>query len=408
MTPEDIMPENVLSEVPTQPKLGFIMFAVLGLLGALTPMAINMYLSAMPDIASDLASTASDVQLTLTVYLAGFAIGQMLYGPLADSFGRRPVLLTGVFVFAIAAALSAVATEIESLMYIRFIQGVAGAAAQVIILAIIRDMFEREDFAHVMSFVTLVITVAPLTSPSIGGYLAMWFGWRSIFWTLALLATVAIVLTLWRIPETLSTDNRQALHLGRTVRNYIDLFKNPFAMGLIWSGAFSFAGMFAFLTAGAFVYIDIFGVKPEQFGYLVGLNIIAMFIITTINGRLVKKMGTHTMLKLGLWTQLTAGIGLVLVWVLNLGLWSTVIFVALFIGTLSAINSNTMAILLSGYPSMAGTATSLAGTMRFGTGALVGAVVALLPNNEICPMIFSMAACGTLSIGFYWALGRKT
>ncbi|SBO12512.1 Bicyclomycin resistance protein [Vibrio mediterranei] len=401
------MTENVLSEVPAQPKLGFIMFAVLGLLGALTPMAINMYLSAMPDIASDLGSTASDVQLTLTVYLAGFAIGQMLYGPLADSFGRRPVLLTGVLFFAIAAALSAVATEIESLMYIRFIQGVAGAAAQVIILAIIRDMFEREDFARVMSFVTLVITVAPLTSPSIGGYLAIWFGWRSIFWTLAILATVGIVLTLWRIPETLSTDNRQPLHVGRTVRNYIDLFKNPSAMGLIWSGAFSFAGMFAFLTAGAFVYIDIFGVKPEQFGYLVGLNIIAMFIITTINGRLVKKLGTHTMLKLGLWTQLTAGIGLVLVWALNLGLWSTVIFVALFIGTLSAINSNTMAILLSGYPSMAGTATSLAGTMRFGTGALVGAVVALLPNNEIWPMIFSMAACGTLSIGFYWVLGRK-
>ncbi len=106
------MTENVLSEVPAQPKLGFIMFAVLGLLGALTPMAINMYLSAMPDIASDLGSTASDVQLTLTVYLAGFAIGQMLYGPLADSFGRRPVLLTGVLFFAIAAALSAVATEI--------------------------------------------------------------------------------------------------------------------------------------------------------------------------------------------------------------------------------------------------------------------------------------------------------
>lgn len=401
------MTENVLSEVPAQPKLGFVMFAVLGLLGALTPMAINIYLSAMPDIASDLGSTASDVQLTLTVYLAGFAIGQVLYGPLADSFGRRPVLLTGVFFFAIAAALSAVATEIESLMYIRFIQGVAGAAAQVIILAIIRDMFEREDFARVMSFVTLVITVAPLTSPSIGGYLAMWFGWRSIFWTLALLATAGIVLTLWRIPETLSTDNRQSLHVGRTVRNYIDLFKNPSAMGLIWSGAFSFAGMFAFLTAGAFVYIDIFGVRPEQFGYLVGLNIIAMFIITTINGRLVKKLGTHTMLKLGLWTQLIAGIGLVLVWAFNLGLWSTVIFVALFIGTLSAINSNTMAILLSGYPSMAGTATSLAGTMRFGTGALVGAVVALLPNNEIWPMIFSMAACGTLSIGFYWVLGRK-
>ncbi|MGY3569956.1 Bcr/CflA family multidrug efflux MFS transporter [Vibrio sp. SCSIO 43135] len=401
------MTEKTLSQASTAPQIGFILFAVLGAIGALTPLAIDMYLPAMPDIANDLGVTAGDVQFTLTAYTAGFAIGQLLHGPLADSFGRRPILLLGVFFFAIAAVFSATTTGIDSLTYIRFAQGFAGAAAAVVIQALVRDMFDREDFARAMSFVTLVMTVAPLVAPMIGGHLAIWFGWRSIFWVLAIFAVVVIALVMWRIPETLSADKRQPLRLGTTLRNYAGLFKNPVAMGLIFSGAFSFAGMFAFLTAGAFVYIDIFGVRPDQFGYLFGLNIVAMFIMTTINGRLVKKVGSHTMLRFGLLVQLVAGIGLVAGWVLDMGLWGTVPFVVLFIGTISTIGSNTMGLLLSGYPTMAGTASSLAGTLRFGTGSLMGAVVAAMPGGETWPMVFVMAACAVLSIGFYWTLGRK-
>lgn len=136
-------------------------------------------------------------------------------------------------------------------------------------------------------------------------------------------------------------------------------------MGLILSGAFSFSGMFAFLTAGSFVYIDIYGVRPDHFGYLFGLNIVAMIIMTSINGRLVKKVGSHAMLRFGLTVQLIAGLGLFITWLLDLGLWGTVPFVVLFIGTLSTIGSNSMGLLLSGYPTMAGTASSLAGTVTF-------------------------------------------
>lgn len=400
------MSERTLDQAKA-PQISFLLFLVLGAIGALTPLAIDMYLPAMPTIARDLGVAEGAVQITLTAYTAGFALGQLIHGPLADSYGRRPVLILGVLFFGIASVVSATTTGIEALTWVRTAQGFAGAAAAVIIQAVVRDMFDREDFARAMSFVTLVITIAPLIAPMIGGYVAVWFGWRAIFWILAAFAVLVICLVVWKIPETLSEENKQPLRIRNTLRNYLRLFKNPVAMGLIFSGAFSFAGMFAFLTAGSFVYIDIYGVRPDQFGYLFGLNIVAMIIMTSINGRLVKKVGSHAMLRFGLMVQLIAGIGLFATWLLDLGLWGTVIFVVMFIGTLSTIGSNSMGLLLSGYPTMAGTASSLAGTLRFGTGSIIGAVVAILPGGVTWPMITVMTACSIISAACYWIFGRK-
>ncbi len=268
-------------------------------------------------------------------------------------------------------------------------------------------MFDREDFARAMSFVTLVVTLAPLVAPMIGGHLAIWFGWRSIFWVLAIFAMIVMAMVTWMIPETLAVENRQPLRLGNTLRNYFQLCRSGQAMGLIFAGAFSFAGMFAFLTAGAFVYIDLYGVTPNEFGYLFGLNIVAMIAMTSLNGRIVKKVGSHAMLRFGLFIQLMAGCGLLIGWLLDWGLWGTVPFVVLFVGTISTIGSNTMGLLLSGYPRMAGTASSLAGTLRFGTGSVIGAIVAAMPSGVAWPMIFMMAACSVLSAGFYWIFGRN-
>ncbi|MDF5301883.1 Bcr/CflA family multidrug efflux MFS transporter, partial [Vibrio parahaemolyticus] len=239
-----------------QSQISFLLFLVLGAIGALTPLAIDMYLPAMPTIAKDLGVAPGAVQITLTAYTAGFAIGQLIHGPLADSFGRRPVLILGVLFFGLAAVVSATTNGIDALTYVRTAQGFAGAAAAVIIQAVVRDMFDREDFARAMSFVTLVITIAPLVAPMIGGHLAIWFGWRSIFWVLAIFAVVVILLVFWKIPETLKPENRQPLRFRTTLKNYARLCSSSEALGLMLSGAFSFSGMFAFLTAGSFVYID--------------------------------------------------------------------------------------------------------------------------------------------------------
>jgi len=388
-------------------QLSLLVFLILGAISALTPLAIDMYLPAMPSIARELGVEPGAVQITLTTYTAGFAIGQLLHGPLSDSYGRRPVLLTGILLFAVGSIVCAISTDIESLKYIRAAQGFAGAAAAVIIQAVVRDMFDREDFARTMSFITLVMMVAPLIAPMLGGHLAEWFGWRSIFWVLTLFSGLVILSVLWKIPETLAVENRQPLRFKTTMQNYARLCTNPIAIGLIFSGAFSFSGMFAFLTAGSFVYIDIYGVDPSDFGYLFGLNIICLTLMTTINGRIVKKMGSKWMLAFGISVQLIAGISLFFGWMADIGLWGIVPFVMLYIGTMSTIGSNSMALLLSNYPGMAGTASSLAGTLRFGTGSLVGVLVAMLPSDSAWPMILVMTMCAVLSASLYWFLGRR-
>ncbi|MBY5945854.1 Bcr/CflA family multidrug efflux MFS transporter [Photobacterium rosenbergii] len=388
-------------------KLSIQLIIILGAIGALTPLAIDMYLPAMPTIAKDLMVNPGLVQATLTAYTAGFAIGQLIHGPLADSYGRKPILIVGIILFAIAAVFCAVSGDIIELTWIRAAQGFAGAAAAVIIQALVRDMFEREDFARMMSFITLVMTVAPLIAPMLGGFLAVWFGWRSIFWVLALFAVVIGLAVATRIPETLPKEKRLPFHLGSTLRNYAKMLTTPVAVGLVFSSGFSFAGMFTFLTVGSFVYIDIYHVSTQHFGLLFGLNVVCLILMTSINGRMVKKVGSHWMLRFGLTVQLIAGLGLVCGQLLGLGLWGVVIPVMLFVGTISIIGSNTMACLLARYPHMAGTASSLAGTLRFGTGTVVGGLVALMHNNTPWPMAMTMAGCAVLSALFYWFLSRE-
>ena len=398
------MSSNTQSETS---KLTLMIFIVLGAIGALTPLAIDMYLPSLPAIAKDLGVNAGAVQITLSIYTAGFAIGQLIHGPLSDSYGRRPVMVIGTLLFAATSLVCATTESIESLTYMRMAQGFAGAAAAVVIQALIRDMFDKEDFARTMSFVTMVIMVAPLIAPMLGGHLSEWFGWRSIFWVLTLFSVLVVAAVIWTIPETLTEDNRQPLRVITTLKNYLGLFGNKEAMGLMMSGGFSFAGLFTFLTAGSFVYIDIYGLDARQFGYLFSVNILFLLVMTIVNSRLVKKIGSVGMLRFGLCVQLIAGIGLLISGMSDVGLWGIVPFVALYVSTMSIIGSNSMGLLLSSHSKMAGTASSLAGTLRFGVGSLVGALVALLPSHSPWTMLSVMASCAILSSAMYWVFGRR-
>ncbi|CAM3583978.1 Bicyclomycin resistance protein [Vibrio aerogenes CECT 7868] len=401
------MSEKQHANAEQAPSVSLLLLIILGAIGAVTPLAIDMYLPAMPVIAQNLGVSDGLVQMTLTAYMAGFAIGQLLHGPLSDTFGRKPVMLIGLILFSVGAFICATVTSIEALSWVRAAQGFAGAAAAVVIQAVVRDMFEREDFARVMSFITIVIIIAPLIAPVLGGNLAVWFGWRSIFWFLVIFSIIVIGMVIWLIPETLSAENRQSFHVLNILKNYAELCRSARVLGLIFCGAFSFSGLFSFLTAGSFVYVNIFGVSPDMFGYLFGLNILTMMGMTTLNSRLVKRLGSRFMLHFGLTVQLISGCGLFLCWLLDSGLWGIVPCVMFYIGSISTIGSNSMGLLMSHYPRMAGTASSLAGTLRFGTGAGIGAIVASLPSGEVWPMLISMALCSVAACVFYWILGRK-
>jgi len=378
-------------------QLSFLLIVILGAISALTPIAIDMYLPAMPSIAQEFSVSAGDIQFTLTAYMAGFAIGQLLHGPLADSFGRKPVLLTGTLCFMLCSMLSAIAPSIELLTWTRIGQGFAGAAAAVVIQALVRDMFEKEEFARTMSFIMLVMTLAPLVAPLVGGYMALWFGWRAIFWLIALIALLVIMAIILKIPETLPAVKRQRFSVRSVLYNYRSLVVSADAMLLIVMGALSFSGMFAFLTAGSFIYVELYDVDMQHVGYLFGLNVISMMIMTVINGRFVRSKGSSWMLSLGLTIQFVAAVLLLIGQLLDFGLWGIVLPVMLYTSAISTVGSNSMAILLSAYPGIAGTASSLAGTLRFGLAGLAAASISLLPSGASWPMVAVICCCALLS-----------
>ncbi len=384
----------------TRPHSSFKIVFILGLLAMLMPLSIDMYLPALPVISAQFGVPAGSAQMTLSTYILGFALGQLFYGPMADSLGRKPVILGGTLIFAAAAVACALAQSIDQLIVMRFFHGLAAAAASVVINALMRDIYPKEEFSRMMSFVMLVTTIAPLVAPMAGGAVLVWFSWHAIFWILALAALLASAMIFFFIDETLAVERRQKFHIRTTMGNFASLFRHKRVLSYMLASGFSFAGMFSFLSAGPFVYIELNHVSPQHFGYYFALNIVFLFIMTIINSRFVRRIGALNMFRAGLWIQFVIAIWLVVSAFLGVGFWALVVGVAVFVGCISMISSNAMAVILDEFPHMAGTASSLAGTFRFGIGAVVGALLSMATFNTAWPMLWAMAFCATSSILF--------
>ena len=389
-----------------RPHSSFKIVFILGLLAMLMPLSIDMYLPALPVISAQFGVPAGSAQMTLSTYILGFAFGQLFYGPMADSLGRKPVILGGTLVFAAAAVACALAQTIDHLIIMRFFHGLAAAAASVVINALMRDIYPKEEFSRMMSFVMLVTTIAPLVAPMAGGAVLVWFSWHVIFWILALAALLASAMIFFFIDETLPVERRQKFHIRTTIGNFASLFRHKRVLSYMLASGFSFAGMFSFLSAGPFVYIELNHVSPQHFGYYFALNIVFLFIMTIINSRFVRRVGALNMFRAGLWIQFVMAIWLVMSAFLGVGFWALVVGVAAFVGCVSMVSSNAMAVILDEFPHMAGTASSLAGTFRFGIGAIVGALLAMATFTTAWPMLWAMAFCATSSILFYLYASR--
>ena len=390
----------------TRPHSSFKIVFILGLLAMLMPLSIDMYLPALPVISAQFGVPAGSAQMTLSTYILGFALGQLFYGPMADSLGRKPVILGGTLVFAVAAVACALAQTIDHLIIMRFFHGLAAAAASVVINALMRDIYPKEEFSRMMSFVMLVTTIAPLVAPMAGGAVLVWFSWHMIFWILALAALLASAMIFFFIDETLPVERRQKFHIRTTIGNFASLFRHKRVLSYMLASGFSFAGMFSFLSAGPFVYIELNHVSPQHFGYYFALNIVFLFIMTIINSRFVRRVGALNMFRAGLCIQFVMAVWLVVSAFLGVGFWALVVGVAAFVGCVAMVSSNAMAVILDEFPHMAGTASSLAGTFRFGIGAIVGALLAMATFSTAWPMLWAMAFCATSSILFYLYASR--
>ncbi|MAJ93307.1 MAG: Bcr/CflA family drug resistance efflux transporter [Rhodospirillaceae bacterium TMED63] len=379
----------------------------LGLVAALAPLSIDMYLPSFPTIREEFATTAAQVQLTLSGYMLGFTLGQLGYGPLSDRFGRRPVLLSGIVLFIVMTILCATASSIESLSVYRFLQAVGGAAGTVLSRAIIRDQFSGTYMARAMSLMLMFILLAPMISPVIGGYLLVWIGWRAIFWMLVICGVLAIVVVMIGVPESLPPGRRSQPGIRALLRGYGRVLTHRQALGYVLSGGISFGALFAFLSGAPFVFIEFYGVAPEHMGYIFTLNVIGVLAGGWLNSKLVISQGVREMMKIGVWLLVAgAAILFVLIYTDVWGVWGVVAGIVVFTLPLNVINANAAAGALEYFPDNAGTASAVVGSVRYGCGAVSGVGVGVLHDGTALPMGIVILGCSALSILFLSAMLR--
>ncbi|OOF58577.1 Bcr/CflA family multidrug efflux MFS transporter [Rodentibacter myodis] len=389
-----------MNKIPVTSHIIFII--TLGLLSMLPPLAVDMYLPALLAISTDLNVEAENSQYTLTFFAYGMALGQLCWGPISDSMGRKPIILLGIAISSFIALCLPNITSIITFTLLRFIQGFFASASVVVVGALLRDLFNKNELSKIMSSVSLVFMVAPLLAPIIGGYIVTYAHWSIIFYIIGFMGVVSLYLV-WRlIPETHRLENRIPLNWRIVVQNFIQFWQRKTIRGYILATSFSFGGLFAVITTGSIVYIGVYGISPAQFGYFFILNILVMIGVAFLNRKWVVHWGTEMMLRIGLTLQFIAGVWLVLTQLFDLGFWSMTFGIALFVGQNSLISTNTMASVLTQFPTLAGTANSLIGGIRFATGAIVGSCITILQINSAAPMLYTMFCCTLIaSIGYY-------
>ncbi|KJH80476.1 Bcr/CflA family multidrug efflux MFS transporter [Stutzerimonas stutzeri] len=375
----------------TRPQRLIVLLAALTAFG---PLSIDMYLPSLPVIAADLGATESAIQLTIGVFLGGVSAGMLLYGPLSDRFGRRRLLLGGMLLYILASLGCAVSADAQQLTVLRLVQALGAASATVLARTIVRDIFVVSQAARTLSLMHLVTMVATLIAPILGSYLMLITGWRSLFISLAGYAAICLVCVYLAIPETHPSERRGA-SVSRAFRAYGRLLRSAHAVGLILCMSLCFAGMFAYITASPFIYIDYFGVSAQRYGLLFALNIAGVIVVTLFNARLVTRVGPHRMLVFGVLMAAASGIGLLIVGLIEAGgLAAIVVGLLCYISVTGLLGANCLARLLGDFPEQAGAAAGLAVATQFGLGMLASAWVSAWHDGTPLPMTLIIATTG--------------
>lgn len=376
---------------------------------ATTPLAVDMYLPAMPNIATDLHTHIGTVQQSLSIFLAAYGAGMLLFGPLADSLGRRPLAIFGLTGFTLSSIALALVQDAQIFLLLRASQAFCGAAATVVVPGLVRQLYQ-EHTAKGMSYLSMMMMLAPLLAPGIGSVI-LWFSeWRSIFIVLALYGAMIFALVWKWLPEIsqpiAGNDDAPAGFFS----GYKIVFSNRQARPMILSMMFGSFAFFCFITAVSFVYINYFGVSEQTFSLLFGANVICLILANFINSRLVTRVGSLRMLRSGLVIALISAFVLFLVNYLQLGLLWTVLSIAPLMGALTLMSTNADAIVLMKFPHHSGTATAVTGTLRFGSGAFAGPLLAYFYTGTAMPFaLLMLSGVGAVALCqlWYWFVDKQ-
>lgn len=368
---------------------------VLGLLSAVSPFAIDMYLPAMPAIEEGLGTTVAGTQATITAYFLSFGLAQLIYGPLADRFGRKPPIYAGLGIFLVGTIFCALAPDIRWLIAARFVQGLGGAALMVVPRAIIRDLYTGAQGTKLMALIMLVISVSPMLAPLVGSGVIAFGGWRAVFWVIAAATLVSLTLLTVAQPETLAPENRAPIRIASLARGARTLLGDPTFMGLTFIGGLGISSFFVFLTSAPFVYTEQFGLSPTGFSIAFAVNAIGFFAASQAAGFLGERFG---MARVILWGATGFALFASLLTLVALAGAATLAVVVgmLFLANacLGVVIPSTMVMALDPHPTIAGLASSLGGTLQMVAGA--GAVTLAGPffDGTALPMVAAIALCG--------------
>ena len=354
-----------------RPSLGLAV--LLTTLVALGPLSTDLYLPALPTLASVFATDAARVQLTLSVFLAGFACGQLFYGPLSDRFGRRPVLLGGLLVYFLASLACVFASDIEMLIVARFVQALGACAGPVLGRAIVRDVWGASESARVIAYIGGAMAIAPLLGPTLGGFLTVLFGWQANFVLLALFSGVQCIAIARLLVESNVRCDPTATRPRRIAENFGKLIADRRYVGYLLTFSFSYAALFAFISGSSFVLSERFGLSPQVYGMCFGVVVAGYLIGSLISGRLVRRFGSDWLVVAGAWLGACAGLTM---WGLELSSLQHIaaILGPMFFCTLATglVMPNCIGRALAPYPDMAGSASALMGFAQMSIAALVG------------------------------------
>jgi DHA1 family bicyclomycin/chloramphenicol resistance-like MFS transporter len=383
---------------------GFLV--VLATLNGVGPFSNDAYLPGLPQLSSDLSTSASAAGATLTAVMIGLALGQLVMGPISDSLGRLRPLLVGVATFAVASLLCAVAPNIWFLLAFRVVQGAAGGTGIVISRAIVRDLHEGTAAVRYFGMLMLVQSVAPVIAPVLGAQILYISSWRGIFVALAIIGAVLLGAVALRLPETLPRENRHGDGLGSTLATFRRLLSQRAFVGYLLAMALPFASMFAYIAGSSFVLQDIYGLSPQEFALDFAANALGIGVFGHLSARLVSRLGPNRLLAAGLAMSAIGGVAMLVCALANSGLVPVLVAFFIAVSAIGLVMPNATAQALAGDPRTAGSASGLLGLSQFVLGAAVAPLVGIAGSSSAVPLGVLMATLGVLACVSFAVLVR--
>ncbi|HTH56708.1 MAG TPA: multidrug effflux MFS transporter [Cyclobacteriaceae bacterium] len=388
---------------PTYFKLIFI----LGLLTAIGPFSIDMYLPAFPAIARGLNTDIAQVMLSLSSFFVGISAGQLIYGPLLERFGRKTPLYVGLVVYLFASAGCAFTQSVDALIAFRFLQALGSCAGMVTSRAMVRDLFEVKDSAKVFSSLMLVVAVSPIIAPTVGGYVTAALGWRYVFAALMIVDVAILAAVFFLLPESKPPDPSHSLKPQHVAKNFFDILVHPQFYIFALTGAVAASGLYAYISGSPQVFIELFQVSEKQYGWIFAIVAVGVIGSSQINSLVLRSHPSEKIIPVALLAQSIIGITLALIAFMGMSeLYSTIALIFLYVCCQGFIFPNASALTLAAFGHAAGNASAMMGAIQMGIGATASAVVSILQNHTALPMTGVMAFCSLTALVIFLA-GRK-